>query len=203
MRTTTASRTPRSSNFGHCAQNTNSEMLAAARFVMADRPRSTLAAQASRCDAALRHGAHGQVLQLALSPVRSERVNIALWVVSGVLAAMYLGAGTFKLVTPKAKLAAKPGFEFAAELPNGLVPFIGLAEVAGAIGLILPWSTHIAPVLTPLAGVGLAVLQLCAIVFHGRRGEFKQWPVNVVLLLLAAFVAYGRWVQLSAYHDSA
>jgi hypothetical protein len=72
------------------------------------------------------------------------------------------------------------------------IKLIGGVEVAGALGLILPWLTGIAPILTPAAAVGLALLQLGAAVFHGRRAEYKQWPVNAVFLALAAFIAAVR-----------
>jgi hypothetical protein len=70
---------------------------------------------------------------------------------------------------------------------------IGAVEILGAIGLILPQALDIAPVLTPLAATGLAVIQVGAIIVHGRRKETKALPMNVVLLVLAAFVAVGRF----------
>ena len=124
-------------------------------------------------------------------------MNVALWIVSGILIVAYLGAGGMKLALPKKKLAENPNLAFAADMSDGSIKSIGGLEVLGAIGLILPWLTGIAMVLTPLAGVGLAVVQLGAFVFHGRRKEFKQWPANILLFVLAAFAAYGRFGQLS------
>lgn len=121
-------------------------------------------------------------------------MNTVLWVISGLLAVVYLGAGVVKLVLPKAKLAENPNMAFAGGLSQGLIWFIATAEVLGALGLILPKLTGIAPVLTPLAATGLATLQVGAIIFHGRRNEFKQWPVNILLLLLAAYLAYVGFV---------
>jgi putative oxidoreductase len=72
------------------------------------------------------------------------------------------------------------------------VRFIGTAELLGAIGLILPALTRIAPVLTPAAASGLVVVMLSAIVFHATRKEYRQIGGNILLLLLAAFVVYGR-----------
>jgi len=74
---------------------------------------------------------------------------------------------------------------------------IGMAEILGAIGLILPLATGIATLLTPLAAVGLVVIQLGAVVVHVRRGEGKTVPFNVVLVLLGAFVAIGRFANWS------
>jgi hypothetical protein len=74
-----------------------------------------------------------------------------------------------------------------------VVRFIGLVEIAGAVGLVLPQATGTLPILTPIAATGLVVLQVLAIAVHVRRGETSQLGINVVLLLLAAFVAVGRF----------
>ena len=76
------------------------------------------------------------------------------------------------------------------------IKLIGGVEVAGALGLILPWLTGIAPILTPAAAVGLVLLQVGAAVFHGRRAEYKQLPVNAVFLALAAFIAVVRIAEV-------
>ena len=120
-------------------------------------------------------------------------MNFAVWIVSGLLAAAYLFIGGTKLLTPKERLAENPSMAGAAEaLSATSLKLIGGVEVAGALGLILPWLTGIAPILTPAAAVGLALLQVGAAVFHGRRGEYKQWPVNAVFLALAVFIAVAR-----------
>jgi hypothetical protein len=120
-------------------------------------------------------------------------VNIAVWIASGLLAAAYLLAGCTKLLTPKERLAKNPSMAAAAEAFSATsLKLIGGVEVAGAFGLILPWLTGIAPILTPAAAVGLALLQVGAAVFHGRRAEYKQWPVNAVFLALAVFIAAAR-----------
>ncbi len=121
-------------------------------------------------------------------------MDIALWIVSGILAAMYLFAGLTKSLTPKDKLAAN--MPWVEDFSPGTVKFIGVAEFAGAVGLVLPWLTGIAPVLTPLAATGLVIVQILAIVVHVRRGEQKSLPFNAVLLLAALFVAIFRFVQL-------
>lgn len=120
-------------------------------------------------------------------------MNIAVWTVSGLLAAAYLAVGGMKLLTPKERMAKSPSTAGAAEaLSATSIKLIGAAEVAGALGLILPWLTGVATILTPAAAVGLVLLQVGAAVFHGRRGEYKQWPVNAVFLALAAFIAVAR-----------
>jgi hypothetical protein len=121
-------------------------------------------------------------------------MDIALWIVTGILAAAVLAAGSVKAFVPKDKLATS--LAWTEDSSAGTVRFIGISEILGAIGLVLPWLTGIAPILTPLAAVGLAIIQALAIPVHLRRGEQKVVPVNIVLLLLALFVAIGRSIQL-------
>lgn len=119
---------------------------------------------------------------------------IALWIVSGVLAAMYVFAGINKATQPNTKLAGS--LPWAEDYSPGTIKFIGIAELLGGIGLILPWLTGIAPVLTPLAATGLVIIQAAAIIVHLRRDEAKVIPFNTVLLLLALFVAIFRFTAL-------
>jgi hypothetical protein len=121
-------------------------------------------------------------------------MNVALWIVSGLLAALYLGAGLAKLSQPREKLAAGQ-MGWAADFSDAAVKGIGAVELLGAIGLILPWALGIADVLTPLAATGLVVVQVGAVVVHARRKENASLPVNIVLILLAAFVAIGRFAD--------
>jgi putative oxidoreductase len=113
-------------------------------------------------------------------------MNLALWVVQGLLALAYLAAGVMKSTQPIAKLGEA--------VPPGLVRFIGVVEILGALGVVLPLATGVLPGLTVAAAIGLAAVQLCAAVFHASRSEFRAIPVNLVLLILALFVAYGRLV---------
>jgi putative oxidoreductase len=118
-------------------------------------------------------------------------MNIALWIVQVLLAAAFGMAGFTKIMQPiDAMVGMMP---WAADVPLLLVRFIGVAEVAGALGLILPGLTKIQPRLTAYAAAGLVVVMLLASLFHASRGEFGNIGVNAVLLLLAAFVAYRRW----------
>jgi hypothetical protein len=116
-------------------------------------------------------------------------LNLWLWAAAGLLAVAYLMAGGMKATQPIDKLAGQ--MKWPADLPR-LTRFVGWAEVLGAIGLILPLLTGILVWLTPLAALCLVLVQVLAIGFHLRRGEPQILPANLVLLLLAAFVAWGR-----------
>ena len=77
-------------------------------------------------------------------------------------------------------------------MPGGLVKFIGLAELAGGLGLILPAATRIKPMLTPLAAVGLVTVMVLAAGHHAVNGELAATPTNLILAALAGFIAFGR-----------
>ncbi|MFE7406000.1 DoxX family protein [Isoptericola sp. NPDC057559] len=121
-------------------------------------------------------------------------MNIALWIASGLLAAVFLMAGLGKALRPIPALQEQMRWV----TPERVTAVRTLAwlEVLGAVGVILPWATGVAPVLTPVAAVGLAITQVGAIPLHVRLGEGKSLPVNVVLLTLAVFVAVGRFAAL-------
>ena len=119
-------------------------------------------------------------------------MNIALWIVQGLLALVFGMTGMMKLTQPKQKLAAQMGY--VEDFSQGSVRLIGALELLGAIGLILPAVTGILPVLTPLAALGLVLTMIGAMLTHLRRKEYPMIAVNLVLLLLALFVAYGRFV---------
>ena len=124
----------------------------------------------------------------------SGRWNIGLWVAQILLLLLYAFAGFMKLTQPIPDLAAMMGWP--GMVPTALVRFIGLAEVAGAPGMLLPMLTKIQPRLTLLAALGLSVLQVCAIIWHMIQGEFSVLPVNLVLLSLAILVFWGRRSKL-------
>ncbi|WP_329333478.1 DoxX family protein [Streptomyces sp. NBC_01352] len=118
-------------------------------------------------------------------------MNVFLWIVQAVLAAMFSMAGVMKSTQPKEKLAGQ--LPWTADFSQGTVRFIGIVEFAAALGLILPAATGIAPVLTPLAASGLVVVMVLAAITHGRRKEPGAIAFNAVLLILAALVAWGRF----------
>jgi uncharacterized membrane protein YphA (DoxX/SURF4 family) len=118
-------------------------------------------------------------------------MNIFLWVLQGLLALAFLGAGTMKLITPKDKLRER--MAYVEDFSEPTVKFIGALEVLGALGLILPAATGIAPILTPLAATGLAIVMVLAAIVHIRRKEASKTPINLVLFLIAAVIAWGRF----------
>jgi hypothetical protein len=121
-------------------------------------------------------------------------VNIALWVAQGLLALVYLAAGGLKVVRQREQLVASGNFDWMKDSSDAQVKAVGLVEVLGALGLILPWLTGIATILTPIAAIGLVVVQIGAIRVHLVRNERQPLPANALLLLIAAFVAVGRFL---------
>ena len=114
------------------------------------------------------------------------RRNVTLWIVQGVLAALFLLAGVAKLVmAPEAMAGPVP-------LPTLLLRFIGVAEVLGAIGLILPWLLRIRPGLTPLAAAGLVIIMIGATVITAMGGTVAPALFPLGVGVLCAWVAYGR-----------
>jgi uncharacterized membrane protein len=118
-------------------------------------------------------------------------MNVFLWILQVALAAMFGMAGVMKSTQPKEKL--EPKLPWTADFSTGTVRFIGIAELAGALGLILPAATGIAPVLTPLAATGLAIVMILAALTHARRKEPSAIAFNAVLLVVAAVIAWGRF----------
>ncbi len=121
----------------------------------------------------------------------SRALHISLWVVQALLGAAFLMAGFTKATQPMDMLAAQ--MPWTAVVGEGMTRFIGISEVLGAVGLILPALTRIKPKLTALAGAGLVTVMVLAMGFHLARGEMMALPINGVLAALAAFVAWGRF----------
>jgi uncharacterized membrane protein YphA (DoxX/SURF4 family) len=119
-------------------------------------------------------------------------VNIVAWILQIVLAVAFLTAGAIKLARPKPALVGA-GMGWADDYADSHVKLIGAVEVVGAIGLVLPWALGIAPVLTPLAAVGLALVMAGAVVTHIRRKE--QFIPPLVLGVLALVVAVLRFAS--------
>ena len=114
-------------------------------------------------------------------------MNIALWIVQALLALLFLFAGGTKLVLPIEEMTTQ------LPMPGLFLRFIGLCEVLGAIGLILPWLLRIRPGLTPLAAAGLAIIVIGATVVTAMTGDIVMALLPLVTGILCAFVAYGRW----------
>lgn len=123
------------------------------------------------------------------NPTPSKALHIALWVVQVALALAFGMIGVTKLTTSEVDLIQQSG-ELIEKYGVGLIRFIGISEVLGALGLILPAALRILPVLTPLASLGLAIIMGLATALHASKGE----PVvtQVVFLLLTLFVVWGR-----------
>ncbi len=119
-------------------------------------------------------------------------MNIALWILQILLAVVFVMAGAMKLMQSKEQIAEK--MAWANDFAPGQIKLIGLVELLGALGLVLPGLTGILPILTPLAAAGLALTMVGAAVVHLRRGEGPMAVPSIVLLLLSLFVAYGRFV---------
>lgn len=114
-------------------------------------------------------------------------MTYALWIIQGLLAALFLLAGGMKLVLPLEQLTGP------VPMPGWFVRFIGVAEVLGGIGLVVPGIAGIRPGLTPLAAVGLLVIMVGAVVITLAGGDVAPALIPLVVGLLLAFVAYGRW----------
>ena len=117
-------------------------------------------------------------------------LHIALWVAQVLLAGMFLMTGFTKLTQPVDALAGQ--MPWVLTVPIALVRFIGAAELAGALGLLLPSLTRIQPRLSVLAALGLIVVMVLASAFHLSRGEGAVVPMNLVLAAVAGFIAWGR-----------
>ncbi|MFI6483567.1 DoxX family protein [Nonomuraea sp. NPDC050663] len=122
-------------------------------------------------------------------------LNGVLWVLQVLWGFFFAGSGFGKVLLADAALyeAAPRAVAWYAAVPQPLIVFIGVVEVLGGIGLILPALTRVRPALTPLAAAGLALTMVLAAGFHLLRGEFALVPANVVLGVVSGFVAVGRW----------
>ena len=118
-------------------------------------------------------------------------MNLILWIAQGVLAAVFLFSGGMKFVMSIEDMTQQM------PIPGWLLRFIGVCEVLGALGLILPWFTRIRPGLTPLAAAGLVIIMIGATVTTLTTGNMATALIPLVVGVLAAFVAYGRWRQMS------
>jgi uncharacterized membrane protein YphA (DoxX/SURF4 family) len=121
---------------------------------------------------------------------KSKGLHIGLWIAQGLLALAFIMAGFMKMTAPMDELAAN-GMGFVNSFSEGMVRFIGTSELLGGLGLILPALLRIKPILTPVAASGLALIMVLAAIYHLSVGE-PPIP-NIILLGLAAFVAWGRF----------
>ena len=120
-------------------------------------------------------------------------MNLTLWIIAGLLAAIFLAGGVGKLILRKEKIAATPLGGWVEDFSADSIKAIGAVEILAAVGLVLPAAVDIAPVLVPLAAVGLVVVMVGAMITHLRRREATSIAVNLAYLALAGFVAWGRF----------
>lgn len=129
-------------------------------------------------------------LSIAPQPSAGKALRIGLWVAQILAAAVFVAAGLTKLTLAPPELTQS--IPWSADFSLGFVRAIGIIDLLGGLGLVLPAATHVLPRLTVLAAIGCVVLQLLAMAFHVWRGEFSVLPLNALLLGLSAFVAWGR-----------
>ena len=122
-------------------------------------------------------------------------MNTSLWIGQVLLAIIFLNSGINKSFLPEQKLVAK-GQTGVAGLPATVIHFIGVAELLGTVGIILPWWIQVAPILTPIAALCFAVIMALAAPIHYKRREPQNVAINSVILLISLFVAYGRFASL-------
>jgi uncharacterized membrane protein YphA (DoxX/SURF4 family) len=118
-------------------------------------------------------------------------MNIAVWIIQVILALMFLMAGIMKSTQPKDKLVKS--LPWVNDFSLQTVRFIGISELLGAIGIVVPQLTGIYPILSPIAAVGLAVIMVLASVHHLPKKEYKEVGFNTTLLILAVLVALYRF----------
>jgi uncharacterized membrane protein len=118
-------------------------------------------------------------------------MNVFLWIAQAILAALFAMSGLVKFLQPKDKLTGR--YPWTQDFSQSTVRFIGAMELLGAIGLIVPALTGIAPVLTPIAGTGLAAVMVLAAGTHIRRKEPSGVAVSAILLVLTALIASSRF----------
>ena len=120
-------------------------------------------------------------------------MQIVVGVVSWVLAVAFLVGGIVRLIVPAARYGQWPNQQWILAVPRAGVVAISVAEILGAVGLVVPILTGIAPILAPIAACGLAAIMVGALVFHLRRHERPNVPVAIVLIVLLLFVAIARF----------
>jgi uncharacterized membrane protein YphA (DoxX/SURF4 family) len=123
-------------------------------------------------------------------------MNIFLWILAGLLALMFLMVGSMKIILGRDKMAAREPerMDWVNDFSPSQIRLIGVVEVLGALGLILPLATGILTWLTPIAAVGLAIMMVSASAVHARRGEVQMRRGNIMIMVVALIIAIGRFV---------
>ena len=126
---------------------------------------------------------------------RPKALHIILWVAQIILGGMFIMAGTMKSTQPIVDLSKS--VPWTANVPSVLVRFIGVSELLGGIGLILPSLLRIKPILTPVAAIGILLIMVFALVYHIMNGETNVIGINLAFGVVAAFIAWGRLKKAS------
>ena len=119
-------------------------------------------------------------------------MDTILWILQALMAFTFLYSGICKSILSEKELVAR-GQMGVEGLPISLTRFIGIAEILGAIGLILPWWLNIVPLLTPVAAICFALIMIPAARIHYKRREYRNISVNAVLFTICMFIAYSRF----------
>lgn len=119
-------------------------------------------------------------------------MNVALWIEQGLVALLFVFAGSMKAFRPLDQLAQQ--WSWVKEAPPQFVRFLGISELAGAVGLILPAATGILPGLTIAAALSLSVVMCSAVVFHVVRREYRASARALLILLMTLLIAAGHWI---------
>jgi uncharacterized membrane protein YphA (DoxX/SURF4 family) len=125
-------------------------------------------------------------------------MNIGLWIIQACLAVLFIAFGCMKLLKSKDELKGIDTLHYVDDFSERYLKLIGMLEVLGAMGLILPQLTGILPWLVTISSFGLVLTMLVAMIVHLRRGDgLKALMINVILLLMASFITYGRFDLIS------
>ncbi len=120
----------------------------------------------------------------------NKAIHIALWVAQGFLAVLFILAGLTKALQPIEALTTS--LPWVTNTPEMLVRFIGFSELLGGLGLLIPSIFRFKPYLTVWAASGLAIIMILAGIFHASRGEFSAIIVNIIMMIIFLFIAWGR-----------
>lgn len=130
-----------------------------------------------------------------LSTYTTPLMNVALWICQGLLALIFLYSGVTKGFKPVPELV-KMGQTGLEGLSDRFVHTIGIAELFGVVGIILPWALQVAPILTPITAVCFALVMVFSTVIHYRHRNYTQVASHLLILAVALFVAFNRFAQL-------
>ncbi len=120
----------------------------------------------------------------------NKALNIGLWIAQGLLAIMFIMAGVMKVTQPIEELAVS--LPWVTSSPVSLIRFIGISELLGGLGLLIPGIFRFKPFLTIWAALGLAIIMVLAAIFHASKGEYSAIITNILIMGIALFIAWGR-----------